>query len=428
MNPTRRHCLLSLILTGFQVSAPSRADTPDAGPLLNLARLADPAVEPDLPTASPTVRLQHWSRRCVQLAVKYQQNPLRAVRAMAYVHVGMQAAWHSLQSDQAARCEAAAHACAARLLEALYPHEVAGSLRAQAHWLGRLALKGRALTDRQQVDRVTHRLIDRSLRDGAGRVWPSRLRPADFEGIWQPAPPLFTALPVEGLAGEWRCWQGSALVRTQVDQVPQAPRPGSAIHARELKAVLAVRRELDAVQRQAAIAWHLDAGSVTPPGVWLLLALSAWREEDPATGTASSAQMLEALALLCAGMHDAMVACWAVKLRDWSERPITAMHRLGHRDFEPLLITPGFPGYVSGHATVSAAASVLMARTWPHRRAHWQALAEEAAESRLWGGIHFRSDNQHGLDLGRAVASQAAAALDQGRTPWLSEWGQIDRY
>lgn len=419
MNHHQRRSFLSLLLSGLLPSGPVHAAPPAAQPQLNLGLVADPTDEPNVRTASAAIRLQHWSRRCVQLVVKYQQNPLRAVRAMAYVHAGMHAAWSAVQRSDAAEREAAAHEVAARMLEALYPHEATGSLRAQARWLSRSALKSHALPDLQEAESVLRQLIDRSLRDGAGRVWSPRLRPAEFKGIWQPAPPLFTALPVEGLAGEWRCWQGSAGVQALVDRVPQAPRPGSARHAEELQEVLTVNRELHAVQRQAAMDWHLDAGSVTPPGVWLLLALAAWREEEHAAGAVAPGRMLAALALLCTGMHDALVACWAVKMRDWSERPITAAHREGYRQFEPIVVTPGFPGYVSGHATVSAAAAAVLTQTWPAPQMRWQALAEEAAMSRLWGGIHFRSDNQQGLDLGRAVALQAATAPLMDRASWL---------
>lgn len=116
-------------------------------------------------------------------------------------------------------------------------------------------------------------------------------------------------------------------------------------------------------------------------------------------------------AAVAVAMHDAFVACWRIKMRDWSERPITAVRRMFDPAFVPLLVTPGFPSYVSGHATVSAAASAVLAQFFPLRAAFFERSAEEAAASRLWGGIHFTSDNEEGLRLGRSVGRDVLRAL-----------------
>jgi hypothetical protein len=109
-------------------------------------------------------------------------------------------------------------------------------------------------------------------------------------------------------------------------------------------------------------------------------------------------------------MHDAFIACWQIKYRDWSERPITAIRRMLDPTFVPLLVTPGFPAYVSGHATISAAAAGVLSRLVPRLADDFEKQAEEAAMSRLWGGIHFRCDNEEGLRLGRSVAKDVLAA------------------
>ncbi len=76
-------------------------------------------------------------------------------------------------------------------------------------------------------------------------------------------------------------------------------------------------------------------------------------------------------------------------------------------NFLPYLFTPPFPSYVSGHAAVSGAAAEVLAAFFPEQAGELQAAAEEAAMSRLYGGIHFRSDNDEGLRLGRAVGRRA---------------------
>jgi membrane-associated phospholipid phosphatase len=173
--------------------------------------------------------------------------------------------------------------------------------------------------------------------------------------------------------------------------------------------VLDARRQLTPAQREAAWFWNLDAGSVTPAGVWLQLALQALTER-PDIGTPARLELLAAMGM---AMHDAFIHCWRIKLRDWSERPVTAIRRTLDPSFDPLLVTPGFPGYVSGHATVSAAAAEVLAQHLPGAQAHWRARAEEAAMSRLWGGIHFRSDNEHGARLGRSVGQAVLAHAER---------------
>ena len=88
---------------------------------------------------------------------------------------------------------------------------------------------------------------------------------------------------------------------------------------------------------------------------------------------------------------------------------MTAIRRELDSSFLPLLPTPPFPSYVSGRSTTSAAAATVLATFFPDTRAQLHAWAREAAVSRLYAGIHFRADNDQGLELGRRVGQ---AALD----------------
>ncbi len=354
-------------------------------------------------------RVLHWPRQAMRLIVKYQQNPLRAARALAYVNVAMHDAWvYALRTDANAVPEFAVHRAASLMLEQLYPNETPGQFEAQFAALVPAPLGDAAWRAGQAVARA---LIDRSLRDGAGRVWPPSLRPAGFDGIWQPTYPMFAANPTEGLAPEWRPWLDAAPGRYEP---PVAPRPGSALHARETREVLDVARTLTPARAQAAQDWNLEAGSVTPGGVWMQHAmreLLTEQAEEAAARADAMPRVLPVLAALGVALHDAFVACWRMKLRDWSERPITAVRRQLDASFAPLLVTPGFPSYVSGHATISAAAATVLTHFWPARRGHFDAMSREAAMSRLWGGIHFRSDNEEGLLLGSAVGAETVGRL-----------------
>lgn len=362
---------------------------------------------------APAQRLVHWARQVLTLVVKYQQNPLRAARALAYVQVAMHdASLHAvrLQPSDPAFAEIAAHRAASLVAEQLYANETPGQFEAQFAVL--TAPLGAQPLQRQLASRVGQKVADaliaRSLRDGAGRVWPLKHRPADFLGIWQPTYPMYAVNPAEAFAPQWRAWLPAAASRYEP---PTAWRPGSEQHRRETREVLDVARALTETQKRAANDWNLEAGSVTPGGVWTQLALQELLRTQSDDSDAAMRSTLPVLAALGVALHDAFVACWRVKLRDWSERPITAVRREFDAGFAPLLVTPGFPSYVSGHATISAAAAVVLGHFWPAQAPRFDDLAREAAMSRLWGGIHFRSDNDEGLRLGGAVGREVVARL-----------------
>ena len=368
--------------------------------------------------AALAVSLTHWARQVMRLVVKYQQNPLRAARALTYVHVAMHDAWvHAarLVPDASATVqELAAHRAASLVMEQLYANETPGQFEAQ---YAVLALRVAAAADEERLaiaigQGVAASLIDRSLRDGAGRVWSLKDRPPAFEGIWQPTYPMYAVNPAEGYAPQWRPWISRSVQRYAP---PAAPRPGSARHAQETREVFEVARTLTDNQKHVAHQWNLEAGSVTPGGVWMQQAIQELESRIAGAPSAQPSQVisvvLPVLSTVSVALHDAFVECWRVKLRDWSERPVTAIRRDLDPAFVPLLVTPGFPSYVSGHSTVSAAAATVLAHFWPESAARFQAMAQEASMSRLWGGIHFRSDNEEGLRLGQSVGEEVVGRL-----------------
>ena len=98
--------------------------------------------------------------------------------------------------------------------------------------------------------------------------------------------------------------------------------------------------------------------------------------------------------------YDAFVACWDAKYAYWGTRPDQY-----DTTFKPVLIhTPPFPGYPSGHAVGSATSADVLSYFFPADKAFFQKRAKDAAESRFQGGIHFRSDNEVGLELGHKIA------------------------
>lgn len=105
-------------------------------------------------------------------------------------------------------------------------------------------------------------------------------------------------------------------------------------------------------------------------------------------------------AIAAIGTYDCFVACWDAKYAYWGIRP-----NQYDTTFRPLLMTPPFPGYPSGHAAVGSVLAELYSYFFPADRAYFMKRAKDGAESRFQGGIHFRTDNEVALELGKKVAA-----------------------
>ena len=106
-------------------------------------------------------------------------------------------------------------------------------------------------------------------------------------------------------------------------------------------------------------------------------------------------------AIAAVGMYDGFVACWDAKYTYWGIRP-----EQYDTTYHPLLFqSPPFPGYPSGHAAISSVMAGLYSYFFPAESAYFQRKAKEVAESRFQGGIHFRTDNDVALELGKKVAA-----------------------
>lgn len=331
------------------------------------------------------------------LIVRYQLNPLRAARALAYVSGSSADVW--IEKRKSTPQTATAHQAAARLIEHLFPQETVGRARAIA-----LARFGEG--DTRQAHETARRWIDRAVTDRSNAIWRSNERPTMADGIWRGYAPLYAFNPVEPLAGDWRTLilpHGGAV------DVPPPPAFASASLLAEAAEVLDVTKKLTAEQKAIAERWHLEQGSTTPPGVWNTIAINLLRQQR-----LPSDRKAAVLAALNAAMFDALVACWRIKYAYWTARPITVIQSTLDTTFSPHLVTPPFPSYVSGHASVSGAAERVLAMAMPIHRVEFKRLAEEAALSRLYGGIHFRCDNEAGLALGRRIGDLAAQRLVAG--------------
>jgi hypothetical protein len=155
--------------------------------------------------------------------------------------------------------------------------------------------------------------------------------------------------------------------------------------------------------------------SPTPPGHWVTIALDQLALEN-----ATLDRQVEVLAKLGITVADAFIANWKMKYEYDLLRPVTYIRRVLDDKWSPLLITPPFPEYPSGHSTQSGAAATVLTALFGENHAFtdttheddglpardfpdFWAAANEAGISRLYGGIHFRSAIDLGLDQGRCV-------------------------
>jgi hypothetical protein len=179
-----------------------------------------------------------------------------------------------------------------------------------------------------------------------------------------------------------------------VNERPTAPpSTSSGLMAREVAEVNQAVRRITRAQLATVHKWADGVSTPTPPGHWNFIAAPYL-----AAAKFSEVRAARALALVDMALHDAAVACWDAKFTYYNPRP-------SHLDPEIRTVVglPNFPAYPSGHSTFSAAAAAVLSYLFPSGAAVFDREKEEAAMSRLYGGIHYRSDIEVGKDHGQRV-------------------------
>jgi len=195
-----------------------------------------------------------------------------------------------------------------------------------------------------------------------------------------------------------------------------------------MKEVYDVSRKQDSAKQNIAMFWdcnpfavqqlgHVEFGlkKISPGGHWIGIAGIACRKQNLNLRETSLVH-----ALLSFGLADAFIACWDEKYNSNRIRPETAINRLIDPAWRPLLQTPPFPEYVSGHSVASTTAAHILTSLFgpnfeytddtevefelPERRFNsFQDAANEASISRLYGGIHFRDAIDNGIQMGEQI-------------------------
>ncbi len=128
----------------------------------------------------------------------------------------------------------------------------------------------------------------------------------------------------------------------------------------------------------------------------------------------STPHVARAFALLNVAQADAGNAAWDCKYALWSPRPVNAVRDLGlDPNFTSFLPTPVFPSYISGHSTYSAAASDVLSYLFPVKAAGLQGQGPGGGGLPAVRGIHYRSDNEVGLQVGAEVGQFTVARARQ---------------
>lgn len=365
-----------------------------------------------------------WMSRAMAFVSERVKNPPVASRDYALVSIAMHdaaiVAWYwkyrynrkaphvdaivPRTADPSYPSEYAAIAAAgARVLEYLFPEAPKARLEIEAEDAAQLRVQAGVSYPSDtaaglKVGReVARRVIAQARHDGSQRVWDGR-RPRG-RGRWEP-PPGSIARPVEPLAGTWKTWilRGGSQLRA-----PPPPAYNSAKFRAEAREVVQLRANLTPEQKRIATFWAGGQGTPLPAGVWDQVMLAYVPDQK-----LSIPRQTRVFALLNAAMDDAGIASWDTKYAYWSPRPENAIRDLGlDRGWKPYIDTPFFPSYVSGHSTYSGAAGQVLAYLFPGDAKLWQSKADEAGISRLYGGIHYRSDNVFGLRMGRDIGRLA---------------------
>lgn len=143
--------------------------------------------------------------------------------------------------------------------------------------------------------------------------------------------------------------------------------------------------------------WADGLSTYTPPGHWDAIAA-----EDFIQKNFSEVRWARNMALLNMSLMDAAIVCWDTKNFYFNPRPSQMDPRI-----KTLTGLPNFPSYISGHSTFSGAAARILGHIVPEKAVAYDDMAKEASMSRMYGGIHYRSDCEVGLVVGKNVGEFA---------------------
>lgn len=264
-------------------------------------------------------------------------------------------------------------------------------------------------------------------------------------GRWIPTPPAY----MDAIEPSWAMIR--PFVMDSASQFrPAPPLPFDSTPAspfmREAREVYEIKATLTDEQKEILAFWdcnpyvmHVQGHTmyatkkITPGGHWMGIVATAARKAEADPVRAADAYARTAIALA-----DGFISSWDEKYRSALVRPETVINKYIDEKWEPMLQTPPFPEYTSGHSVISTAAAVVLTdvfgdgfaftdsteleyglpiRSFPS----FNNAAAEAAISRLYGGIHYRRAIEEGVRQGRRVGALVVERLrTRGTSPVLA--------
>jgi PAP2 superfamily protein len=344
-----------------------------------------------------------------------QTPPPFLFRVYSLLSVAQYAAVNSARDNRAASPDAAVAAASSAVLSQLFTDS---AVRASiARELARDLERGRSRSGRAKRAMAGQRLGEDVARRVIAWAPPAVSLMAPWNGtiptgpgMWYSAP----GVPPIGIAmAKARPW---LLDSASQFRPGSPPAYGSPTWQTALEEVRRVARERTREQTKIAQKWN-DAD---PWALWNETASDAIRRHH-----LSDADAARVLAVLNVAASDAVIACFEAKYHYWSIRPSQADTTLALADSVGL---PNFPSYPSGHACSAGAFDAVLGHFFPEDRAEFTRIAEEQAMSRLYGGIHYRFDNDGGLALGRVVARYDVERERRGAlNAWRTARAEVNR-
>lgn len=328
--------------------------------------------------------------------------------------VGNFSEYLTLQAPPAGASEnAAASGAAYSVLVSLYPTQKTSFDDALASQMTGIPAAA-SQTGLQFGNSIASATLNSRANDGANTIVP--YNPGTLLGQWQPTPPAYAA----ALLPQWPNVTPFALQRGSQFRPKGPPALNSFLFQLSYFEVDFLGRANSTTrtpdQTQIARFWVDGSGTVTPPGHWNQIAQTVAIQKNNSLG-----QNARLFALLNVALADAGIAAWDAKYYYNFWRPVSAI-QLNDPTWTPLVTTPPFPSYVSGHSTFSAAAATILARFFgsdqiafttgsdglPGVTRAFQSFSQaalEAGQSRIYGGIHWQFDNLDGLYLGSVLGN-----------------------
>jgi membrane-associated phospholipid phosphatase len=275
---------------------------------------------------------------------------------------------------------------AAGILTSFFPKEEA-NLKAMAAELGQTRLL-MGTNYRSDIDAgfalgqaVAQQALARAATDGSDAKWTGTVPTGP--GVWVGKDPL------EPLMGTWKPW-----LMTRGDQF--RPEPPPAFDSAEFQEELALLKRINSnpTPSQRAITTNYAA---RPADFTWEPAYALIRQEQ-----LSVPREVRLLAPFAALQVDAYIASHDTKYLYWRLRP-----NMADPTIVPLIPQPNHPAYVSNAAIIASASAALVSYMFPQEAARWQYLGEEAGFSRLYGGIHYPSDERAGNQMGKRLGALA---------------------